>query len=120
MARRRVGGPSASERRHARNLVRLDLSWRVYCRCFICGREAIVNHKSKDPKRFEPNRIRGRVVCGKCGHEDPDWALDFILMYDMLEFLSLKSKKAAKLIKKLKRPKERFYRRKRDAETAQV
>ena len=117
MARRSRSAMTA--RRQQRNIDRAAESRRwnfVYCRCFICGGEYVVNNNSGG--KIWVRKKRDHPLCFRCMYGN-DWADEFILMYEWLQKQATEKPegKAAKFFHKRiqQRPPQRLYRKRRSA-----
>jgi hypothetical protein len=93
MTRRRAGGPTSAQRRHARNADRMAIERakdNVFTKCWICGAEFVVNNYTDQKVRTKKHELAGQLLCSTCRcniggriitRAGVDWARDFMQMF---------------------------------------
>jgi len=94
----------------------------IYTRCWLCGREFVVNNYGDLKPRVKRCKVGGKILCGRCRGDGNNWARRFMQMYLMLKRQHPpEDSQMGKLLKAIEdeRPAPRLY-RKRSVEPQEV
>lgn len=128
-------GRSRASRKAGRYNEKLDTSWMVYTKCWMCGKEFVVNNYSDHKVRIAHSRVGGLIVCIWCKTRGNESGRQWVQLYmlakrtakmgctrDQAEDCKCPPCVARRLTEHIEstRPPERFYRKRVSVSSGEV